>query len=154
MGVDIDEDSGRMFLLMYQSSFPNYNRYLYEINPSSPSSVTGSWLLGSKEQLGDSNTQVSGLIVDLPKIVTNEYYNQRGYHNHFTMNGIFVEHMGKVLLNGGGHYGMDQLGDNTFGFQCHYYSYCSTNLNKIQREGTGSIYDHRTPTSSHLLSPV
>ena len=147
MGVDIDEDSGRMFLLMYESSFPNYNRYLYEVNPSSPSSVTGSWLLGSKEQLGDSSTQVSGLIVDLPKIVTNEYYNQRGYHNHFSMNGIFVEHMGKVLLNGGGHYGMDQLGDNTFGFQCHYSSYCSTNMNKIQREGTGSVYDHRTPTT-------
>ena len=151
MGVDIDEDSGRMFLLMYQSSFPSYNRYLYEINPSNPSSVTGSWLLGSKEQLGDSNTQVSGLIVDLPKIVTNEYYSERGYHNHFTMNGIFVEHMGKVLLSGGGHYGMDQLGDNTFGFQCHYYSYCSTNLNKIQREGTGSVYDHRTPTSTSSI---
>ena len=151
MGVDIDEDSGRMFLLMYESTFPNYNRYLYEVNPSSPSSVTGSWLLGSKEQLGDSSTQVGGLIVDLPKIVTNEYYSQRGYHNHFTMNGIFVEHMGKVLLSGGGHYGMDQLGDNTFGFQCHYYSYCSTNSNKIQREGTGSVYDHRTPTSSSSI---
>ena len=151
MGVDIDEDSGRMFLLMYESLYPTYNRYLYEVNPSSPTSVNGSWLLGSKEQLGDANTQVSGLVVDLPKIVTNEYYSQRGYHNHFTMDGIFVEKMGKVLLNGGGHYGMDQLGDNTFGFQCHYVSYCSTSLNKIQREGTGSIYDHRTPTSTSSI---
>ena len=120
MGVDIDEDSDRMFLLMYEAVHPNYNRYLYEINPTSPTSVNGSWLLGSKEQLGDSNTQASGLIVDLPKIVTNEYYSQRGYHNHFTMDGFFVEKMGKILINGGGHYGMDQLGDNTFGMQCHY----------------------------------
>ena len=37
VGVDIDEDSGRMFLLMYQASSPNYFRYLYEINPNSPS---------------------------------------------------------------------------------------------------------------------
>ena len=74
MGVDIDEDTGRMFVLMYESVYPNYNRYLYEVNPSSPSSVNGSWLLGSREQMGSSNTQPSGLIVDLPKILTNEYY--------------------------------------------------------------------------------
>lgn len=147
MGVDIDEDSGRMFLLMYESVYPNYNRYLYEVNPSTPTSINGSWLLGSQEQLGP-NTQPSGLMVDLPKIVTNEYSSNYGYHNHFTMNGIFVEKMGKVQISGGGHYGMDQLGDNTFGYQCHYYSYCSSTLNKIQRQGTGAIYDHRTPTST------
>ena len=125
MGVDVDEDSGRMFLLMYEASYPNYNRYLYEINPSNPTSVNGSWLLGSREQLGSSSTQSSGLVVDLPKIVTNEYYRNYGYHNHFTMNGIFVERDGKIMISGGGHYGMDQLGDNTFGYQCHYSSYLS-----------------------------
>ena len=149
VGVDIDEDTGRMFLLMYEAVYPNYNRYLYEVNPSNPTSINGSWLLGSKEQLGDSSTQGSGLMVDLPKIVSNEYYSSRGYHNHFTMNNMFVERTGKVQINGGGHYGMDQLGDNTFGFQCHYYNYCSsTYLNKIQREGTGAIFDYRTPTST------
>ena len=153
VGVDIDEDSGRMFLLMYDYGTSNYNRYLYEINPSSPSLVNGSWLLGSKEQLGDANTEASGLIVDLPKITTNEYYNSRGYHNYFTMNGFFVEQNGKVLISGGGHYGMDQLGDNTFGYQCHYYSQCpsSTHLNKIQREGIGTIYDYRTPDSASSI---
>ena len=43
---------------------------------------------------------------------------------------------------------MDQLGDNTFGYQCHYSSYCSGKLNKILRKGTGAVYDHRTPTST------
>ena len=148
MGVDIDEDSGRMFLLMYESVYPNYNRYLYEINPSNPSSVNGSWLLGTRDDLGTSSTQSSGLIVDLPKIITNEYYREYGYHNHFTMDGIFVERNGKVQIDGGGHYGMDQLGDNTFGYQCHYSSYCSGKTNKIQRKGTGAIYDFRTPTST------
>ena len=65
------------------------------------------------------------------------------------MNGMFVEKNGKVTLDGGGHYGMDQLGDNTFGYQCHYStSYCSSTLNKIQRKGTGAIYDQRQVTSS------
>ncbi|MED6337769.1 MAG: hypothetical protein VYC12_01955, partial [Candidatus Thermoplasmatota archaeon] len=98
--------------------------------------------------MGTTNTQSSGLIVDLPKIVSNEYYRNEGYHNHFTMNGIFVERIGKIKIDGGGHYGMDQLGDNTFGYQCHYSSYCSSTLNKIQRQGTGAIYDHRTVSSS------
>ncbi len=148
-GVDIDEDSGRMFLLQYESRSP-YNRYLQEISPSNPTSVIGVWTLGTREQLGDTSTQPSGLIVNLPKIVTNEYYYLRGYHNHFTMDNSLVERMGKVLLNGGGHYGMDELGDNTFGFQCHR-SCSSTYLNKIQREGTGTIFDFRTPTSSSSI---
>ena len=149
MGVDVDEDSGRLFLLMYDSSsYPNYNRYLYEVNPSNPSSSNGTWLLGSRDQLGSSSTQASGLIVNLPKIITNEYYRSEGYHNHFTMDGIFVERNGKLKVDGGGHYGMDQLGDGTFGYQCHYYSYCTSQLNKIQRKGTGAIYDHRTPTTT------
>ncbi len=148
VGVDIDEDSGRMFLLMQLSASPNYNRYLYEVNPSNPTSINGSWLLGSRVDLGDTSTQASGLVVNLPKIVTNEYSNSRGYHNHFTIDGQFVERIGKILINGGGHYGMDELGDNTFGFQCFYSSYCNPNLNKIQREGTGAIYDYRTPSSA------
>ena len=148
-GVDIDEDSGRMFLLQYESRSP-YNRYLQEISPSNPTSAIGIWTLGTREQLGDTSTQPSGLIVNLPKIVTNEYYYLRGYHNHFTMDNTLVERMGKVLLNGGGHYGMDELGDNTFGFQCHR-SCSSTYLNKIQREGTGTIFDFRTPTSSSSI---
>ena len=149
VGVDVDEESGRLFLLMYHASYPNYNRYLYEVNPSSPASVNGTWLLGSREQMGSSSTTAAGLVVDLPRITTNEYYNQYGYHNYFQMDGIFVEGMGKKYFTGGGHYGMDQLGDNTIGFQCHYYTYCSTaNRNKILREGTGAIYDERTPTTT------
>ena len=149
VGVDVDEDSGRLFLLMYHASYPNYNRYLYEVDPTSPTSINGSWLLGSREQMGSSSTTATGLVVDLPRITTNEYYSSYGYHNYFQMNGIFVEGMGKKYFTGGGHYGMDQLGDNTIGFQCHYYNYCtSTNRNKIIREGSGAVFDDRTPTST------
>ena len=147
-GVDIDEDTGKMFVLYYQSSFPNYNRYLYEVDPTNPTRINGSWLLGTREELGSTSTQPGGLVVDLPKIVTNEYYRTEGYHNHFTMDGIFVERNGKIKISGGGHYGMDQLGDNTIGYQCHYSSYCSGKTNKIQRVGSGVIYDSRSVSTS------
>ena len=147
-GVDIDEDTGKMFVLYYQSSFPNYNRYLYEVDPTNPTRINGSWLLGTREELGSTSTQPGGLVVDLPKIVTNEYYRTEGYHNHFTMDGIFVERNGKIKISGGGHYGMDQLGDNTIGYQCHYSSYCSGKTNKIQRMGSGVIYDSRSVSTS------
>ncbi len=148
MGVDFDEDSGRMFLLMQDSSWPNYNRYLYEVNPTSPTQINGTWLLGTKETLGDASTQPSGLVVDLPKIVTNEYNSQTGYHAHFSMSSMFIEMMGKVRLPNGGHYGMDQYGDNTIGYQCHYYSYCSGVRNKVLLDGSGSTYDERSPYST------
>ena len=147
-GVDIDEDTGKMFVLYYQSSFPNYNRYLYEVDPTNPTRINGSWLLGTREELGSTSTQPGGLVVDLPKIVSNEYYRSEGYHNHFTMDGIFVERNGKIKISGGGHYGMDQLGDNTIGYQCHYSSYCSGKTNKIQRMGSGVIYDSRSVSTS------
>lgn len=152
-GVDIDEDTGKMFLLYYQSSFPNYNRYLYEVDPTNPTRINGSWLLGTREELGSTSTQPGGLVVDLPKIVSNEYYRTEGYHNHFTMDGIFVERNGKIKISGGGHYGMDQLGDNTIGYQCHYSSYCSGKTNKIQRMGSGVVYDSRSlSTSSSVVT--
>ena len=147
-GVDIDEDTGKMFVLYYQSSFPNYNRYLYEVDPTNPTRINGSWLLGTREELGSTSTQPGGLVVDLPKIVSNEYYRTEGYHNHFTMDGIFVERNGKIKISGGGHYGMDQLGDNTIGYQCHYSSYCSGKTNKIQRMGSGVVYDSRSVSTS------
>ena len=153
-GVDIDEDSGRMFVLYYQSSYPNYNRYLYEVNPANPSISNGTWLLGTRDELGSTSTNPSGLIVDLPKIITNEYYQSEGYHNHFTMDGPFVERNGKMKISGGGHYGMDQLGDNLIGYQCYWSSYCSGKQNQIQRMGSGVIYDSRSvsTTSSVVTS--
>ncbi|MDP6869930.1 MAG: CARDB domain-containing protein [Candidatus Poseidoniaceae archaeon] len=151
VGVDVDEDTGRLFMLMYEPSFPNYNRHLYEVDPSSPTSINGTWLLGTRNELGDSSTQAAGLIVDFPKILTNEYYSSRGYHNHFTMNGIFVEHMGKETLQSGSHYGMDQINEMEIGYHCHYYSYCSGQTNKMQTEGKGSPFDLRTPTSSSSI---
>jgi len=150
-GVDIDEDTGKMFLLYYQSSFPNYNRYLYEVDSTNPTRINGSWLLGTREELGSTSTQPGGLVVDLPKIISNEYYRSEGYHNHFTMDGIFVERDGKIKISGGGHYGMDQLGDNTIGYQCHYASYCSSKTNKIQRQGSGVTYDSRSVSTSSSI---
>ncbi len=149
VGVDIDEETGRMFVLLYQQSFPNYNRYLYEVNPSNPTQVNSSWLLGTRDSMGDGGTDPAGLSVILPKIITNEYTSSRGFHNYFTMDGSLVVKQGKIQIKGGGHYGMDTLGDNTIGFQCHYYSQCSSNQrNVIQREGTGAIYDERTISST------
>ena len=149
VGVDIDEETGRMFVLLYQSSFPNYNRYLYEVNPSNPSQVNSSWLLGTRNAMGDGSTDPAGLSVILPKIITNEYTSSRGFHNYFTMDGSLILKQGKIQIKGGGHYGMDTLGDNTIGFQCHYYSQCSSNQrNVVQREGTGVIYDERTISST------
>ena len=148
-GIDIDEDSGRMFVLMYDSgSFPNYNRYLYEVDPTNPSQINGSWLLGSRDQLGDSNTIPAGLFVDLPKVMTNEYTSNRGHHAHFTFSGNFVTMTGKQSFNYGGHYGMEDFGDGTLGFTCFYSSYCSGRTNKIHRMGTGTPFDERTPTST------
>ena len=89
------------------------------------------------------------MYVNLPKIVTNEYSSSRGYHNYFSMNGNLVSKQGKTQISGGGHYGMDDMRDNTFGYQCHYYSQCSSSQrNVIQREGTGVIYDQRTISST------
>ena len=149
VGVDIDEDSGRMFLLMYQASSPNYFRYLYEINPNSPSQAIKTHLLGTRVAMGSSSTMPSGLYVDLPRVVTNEYQSSEGYHNYFTESGTNFVKQGKNQIKGGGHYGMDGMEDNTFGFQCHYYSQCSSaQRNVIQREGSGVIYDERTISSS------
>jgi hypothetical protein len=153
VGVDIDEDSGRLFVLMYESSSPNYNRYLYEIDPSNPSQINGTWVLGTREQMGDQSTIAAGLFVDLPKILTNEYYSSRSFRNHFTMNGIFVERMAKESLGAGGSYGLDGIDGNSVGYTCHYSSssYCSGRGNKINIDGSGAPYDLRTPSSNSTM---
>ena len=151
-GIDIDEDSGRMFLLMYQSSYPDYNRYLFEVNPSSPNLINGSWLLGNRVSMGDTSTYPSGLYVDLPRITTNEYRYSMGYRDYFTFSGMFVEKMGKESFSHGGHYGLESLGDGTLGYTCHYTtsSYCSGYSNKVNRVGSGTPTDERTPSSTSV----
>jgi len=149
-GIDIDDDSGKMFVLMYDPSFPNYNRYLYEVNPSMPNQINSSWLLGTRTQLGDTSTIPAGLFVDLPKITTNEYRNSLGYRNYFSLSGLFVEMMGKETFNHGGNYGLEDLEDGTIGYTCHYTSssYCSGRSNRINLDGSGTPFRIETPTTN------
>ena len=66
-GVDIDEQTGKMYLYAYENLYPNYNRYLYEVNPTSVGlNINGSWLLGSSSDFSGTAT---GLVVDLPRVI-------------------------------------------------------------------------------------
>ncbi|MEC8141910.1 MAG: hypothetical protein VX071_00290, partial [Candidatus Thermoplasmatota archaeon] len=71
-GVDFDDDTGKMFVSYYDSStYPTYNRYLMEVNPSNPSSINSTWSIGSAADYNYKTTstagnQNSGLVVDLP----------------------------------------------------------------------------------------
>ena len=85
---------------MYQASSPSYFRYLYEINPNSPSQTIKTHLLGTRVAMGSSSTMPSGLYVDLPRVVTNEYQSSEGYHNYFTESGTNFVKQGKNQIKG------------------------------------------------------
>ena len=47
-GVDFDESTNKLWATYYDtSSYPSYNQYLMELNPASPTSINGTWSLGS-----------------------------------------------------------------------------------------------------------
>ena len=74
-GVDFDEDTGKLFVSYYDSStYPTYNRYLMEVDPSRPSSINSTWSLGTAadymyKTTSTAGNQNSGLVVDLPRII-------------------------------------------------------------------------------------
>ncbi len=157
-GVDFDEDTGKLFVSYYDSStYPTYNRYLMEVNPSNPSSISSTWSLGSAVDYNYKTTSTagnpnSGLVVDLPRVILNEYNSQGSRHHHFTMNGFSLEKMGVQDMPNGGHYGISQ--DDESGqilFACHYTSYCGSVARKIHMWGDGAIFDERTPTSTSTM---
>ena len=154
-GVDFDDDSGKMFVTYYDSStYPTYNRYLMEVNPSNPSSINSTWSIGSAADYNYKTTSTagnpnSGLVVDLPRVILNEYNVQGSRHHHFSMNGFSLTKMGVQEMPNGGHYGMTQIDDEgKIYYSCYHTSYCSTVARKIHMWGDGGVTDSRTPSST------
>ena len=88
-GVDIDEQTGKMYLYAYENLHPNYNRYLYEVNPTSVGlNINGSWLLGSSSDFSGTAT---GLVVDLPRVIAGTRSGSTSYHYHYRFEGLLLE---------------------------------------------------------------
>ena len=151
-GVDFDEDSGKMFV-SYQDRF-SYTRHLLEVDQTNPTSVNTTWLLGSPSEYNYMSTSTagnpnSGLVVDLPRIILNEYNVQGSRHHHFNLNGFSIQKMGIQEMPNGGHYGITQIEDDgTIYYSCYHISYCNTVSRDIHKWGDGSITDSRTPTTT------
>jgi hypothetical protein len=144
-----------MFVSYYDSStYPTYNRYLMEVNPSNPRSINSTWSLGTAVDYNYKTTstagnQNSGLVVDLPRVILNEYNVQGSRHHHFTMSGFNIDKMGVQEMPNGGHYGITQIDDEgKLYYSCYHTSYCNTVQRKIHNWGDGSITDSRTPTAT------
>ena len=152
-GVDIDEQTGKMYLYAYENLYPNYNRYLYEVNPTSVGlNINGSWLLGSSSDFSGTAT---GLVVDLPRVIAGTRSGSTSYHYHYRFEGLLLERQAVQPFSNLPHYGMDIVEDGTIGFTCYSGGSCSSLARKIIQYGDGSISDLRTPTSSAsvVISP-
>ena len=154
-GVDFDDDTGKLYVSYYDSSsYPTYNRYLMEVNPSNPSSINSTWSIGSASDYKHKTTSTSGnpnsgLVVDLPRVIVNEYNVQGSRHHHFSMNGFSLTKMGVQEMPNGGHYGITQSDDEgKIYYSCYHTSYCSSVSRKIHMWGDGVVTDSRTPTST------
>ncbi len=154
-GVDFDDDTGKMFVSYYDSStYPTYNRYQMEVNPNNPSSINSTWSIGSAADYNYKTTSTSGnpnsgLVVDLPRIIVNEYNQQGSRHHHFSLNGFSISKMGMQEMPNGGHYGITQIDDEgKIYFSCYHTSYCNTVARKIHMWGDGGVTDSRTPSST------
>ncbi|MGB1633098.1 MAG: hypothetical protein ACPHEN_06890, partial [Candidatus Poseidoniaceae archaeon] len=154
-GVDFDDDTGKLYVSYYDSSsYPTYNRYLMEVNPTNPSSINSTWSIGSASDYNYKTTSTSGnpnsgLVVDLPRVIVNEYNVQGSRHHHFSMNGFSLTKMGVQEMPNGGHYGITQSDDEgKIYYSCYHTSYCNTVSRKIHMWGDGVVTDSRTPTST------
>ena len=154
-GIDYDESTGKLWASYRdQSSSPSYNQYLMELNPSSPTSINGTWSLGTStdfDHYGSSNP-VSGLDVNFPRVTVNEYNNQGSRHHFYEFSGSLLNKQGYQALPGGGHYGLAEYDDTKLVFTCFYStSYCSGSpsyMYKFQFVGTGLLWDARSPTAT------
>ena len=146
-GVDFDDNTGKLYATYYDSSsYPNYYRYLMELNPASPTSINGTWLLGSAN---DFNSNMNaGLKVSHPRVIVNEYSSSSAKHHHYEFNGAFLDKQGVQAFTGGGHYGITETDDSRIAFACHHQSYCNSQSRKISTYGDGELFDARTPTST------
>ena len=65
-GVDFDDNTGKMYIGVYDASARNH--YLKEVNPSSPTVITGTWLMTSTSYYYDHG---AGLTVNMPYVMYN-----------------------------------------------------------------------------------
>ncbi len=147
-GVDFDDDTGKMYISTYNSQ--GQSHYVKEVNPASPTSINGSWLMGSSPSM--YYYYGAGLVVNYPMVTYNLYSNQ-GYkstHHQYAFNGLWLESMGQVEIDGGGHYGLVEDSTGKVAYTCHRYnSYCSSSqLRKINFLGDGDLFDSRSSTTT------
>jgi len=153
-GVDFDDSNGKLYLTYYDgSNYPTYTRYLLEVNPQSPTSINGSWQLGTSADFSHKTTSnvgnyLSGLIVNFPRVIVNEYNQQQSRHHHYTFdsNGVWLSKMGIQEMPDGGHYGLSDTEDGEITFACHHSSYCTSVKRKIHFYGNGALTDQRAPS--------
>ncbi|MEC8415795.1 MAG: hypothetical protein VXZ04_04005, partial [Candidatus Thermoplasmatota archaeon] len=143
-GVDFDDATGKMYVSVYDTSAQNH--YLKEVNPASPTVVTGTWLMTSTSYYYDHG---AGLSVSMPNVMYNIYYMNTDYkstHYHFTMTSGLLSSQGERVMPGGGHYGMVDTDDHKVMFSCHWTStsYCNQGLRKIHTYGDGAHHDVRS----------
>ena len=147
-GVDFDDNTGKMYIGVYDTS--SRNHYLKEVNPSSPTVVTGTWLMTSTSYYYDHG---AGLTVSMPNVMYNIYYMNTDYkskHYHYTMASGLLSSQGERTMPGGGHYGMVDTDDHKVMFSCHWSStsYCSQGIRKVHSYGDGAHFDARTASIS------
>ena len=147
-GVDFDDDTGKLYISTYNSQVQSH--YVKEVNPASPTSINGSWLMGSYPSMYYYHG--AGLVVNYPMVTYNLYSNQ-GYkstHHQYAFNGLWLDSMGQVEVDGGGHYGLVDDGNGKVAFTCHYYSaYCPTSQSRtIKFMGDGDLFDSRSSTTT------
>ena len=150
-GIDFDDNTGKMYIGVYDTSAQNH--YLKEVNPSSPTVVTGTWLMTSTSYYYDHG---AGLTVSMPNVMYNIYYMNTDYkskHYHFTMANGLLSSQGERTMPGGGHYGMVDTDDHKVMFSCHWSStsYCNQGTRKVHTYGDGAHFDARTASISSQL---
>ena len=150
-GIDFDDNTGKMYIGVYDTSAQNH--YLKEVNPSSPTVITGTWLMTSTSYYYDHG---AGLTVSMPNVMYNIYYMNTDYkskHYHFTMASGLLSSQGERTMPGGGHYGMVDTDDHKVMFSCHWSStsQCSQGTRKVHTYGDGAHFDARTASISTQL---
>ena len=151
-GVDFDEGTNKLWATYYDSSsYPVYNQYLMELNPASPTSINGTWSLGSSSDFnhnGASNNPLSGLDVNHPRVTVNEYNVQGSRHHHYSFTGSLLAKEGYQTMPGGGHYGLAEYDEGKVMWTCYHVSYCSGYARQFQVAGDGALYDERSPSGT------
>ena len=150
-GIDFDDNTGKMYIGVYDTSAQNH--YLKEVNPSSPTVVTGTWLMTSTSYYYDHG---AGLSVSMPNVMYNIYYMNTDYkskHFHYTMASGLLSSQGERVMPGGGHYGIVDTDDHKVMFSCHWSStsYCNQGTRKVHTYGDGAHFDVRSSSVSSQM---